>query len=76
MTPPPIAAIILQPIFWGLRSFLDYPTTCGVLTGGITEAVPITIPSPVSSDRTGLARSAWALNRRASPRNTSRPALA
>ena len=36
MTPPPIAAIILQPIFWGLRSFLDYPTTCGVLTGGIT----------------------------------------
>ena len=39
------------------------------MTTRITDAVPITMPSPVSSERTGLARSACALNCSASPRN-------
>src|SRR5674536_336389 len=40
-----------------------------MVTTRITDAVPIAIPNPVSTERTGLARSACALNRTASPRN-------
>src|SRR5690242_9578325 len=39
----------------------------------MTEAVPMTIPRPVSSDRTGFARRAWTLNLSASARNKSAP---
>jgi hypothetical protein len=40
-----------------------------MVTTRITEAVPMTMPRPVSIDRTGFARSAWTLKLKASPRN-------
>src|SRR5579872_4089118 len=40
-----------------------------MVTTRITDAVPMTMPRPVSSERTGLARSACVLKRMASPKN-------
>ena len=34
--PPPLAATLLQPIYWSLRTFLPHTTVCGVLAGGLT----------------------------------------
>src|SRR5208283_1450814 len=42
-----------------------------MVTTRITEAVPITMPSPVSRERTGLARNAWRLKRSDSPNSMS-----
>src|ERR1051326_3880822 len=39
-----------------------------MVTTRMTEAVPITIPRPVRRERTGFARSAWALKLKASRR--------
>src|SRR5712692_6492004 len=39
-----------------------------MVTTRMTDALPITMPSPVRNERAGLARSSLTLNRRASPR--------
>src|ERR1044072_1105609 len=44
-----------------------------MVTTRMTEAVPMTIPRPVSSDRTGFALRAWTLNFSASARNNLAP---